>query len=373
MRLNNLSQGIDNRPLKQFSTIFILTPNKKRKLAIVVFSLALVAIIILFTLLTSLVSAQEVEYPVPLLPKTGDTGVDVSSILFSWKPFYVATNKYDFELSTNMDMSNPIKATIIGGITTYQYTGTLEYNTTYWWRVIASDPPGGYWSPVSSFTTKAAPASTDNTTGAKPPSDSFLSSIIAYLEDIGWPMVGLIGGAIVIVIIAVIVLLKPKAKPAAQRQWQGTQPPPRMQPPLICPTCGFPNSPERKFCNNCGSNLISRGPQSPWGAQQPINCPTCGLPNTKGTKFCSNCGTGLIDRGPQQTWGTQPTNVCPTCGSPIPPGQKFCSKCGAGSIGKGQQQSWQVYQTFTCPICGANINKGINPCPSCGTWLDWGS
>lgn len=335
-------------------------------------SLAFTTIIILSILLTGIALAQEVEYPDPISPKDNVTVENISSVVFQWKPFGYGTNKYDFELSKNMDMSEPIvQTTTSGGITTYQYPGTLEYGTTYWWRVIASDPVGGYWSPVSSFTTKAAPATTDNTTGAKSSSDSFISPIIDYLEDLGWPMVGLIGGAIVIVIVAVVVLLRPKAKTPSQRQWQGTQPPPGMQRPLVCPTCGFPNNPERRFCNNCGSSLIARGPQQAWDSQQPINCPTCGLSNTKGTKFCSRCGTGLIDKAPQQQWGSQPANICTKCGSLLQPGQKFCSKCGASSTSERQQQSWQVYHTFTCPICGTNINKGSNPCPSCNTWLDW--
>jgi DNA-directed RNA polymerase subunit RPC12/RpoP len=335
---------VNTRPQKRLHNMPMPTLCNSNRHTFITLASSLLVIIATIALLTGLVLAQELEYPAPITPINGATGVKVSPpVVFSWKPFYVGTQEYTFQLSKNPDM-NPttVNTTIKNGATTYQYRTALEYDTTYWWRVMATKPPGGEWG-LSSFTTEAAPSS--NTTGSTDStSESFLSSIVAFLEDIGWPVVGLIAGAVIIVIIALIFLLKPKAKPAAQRQWQGMQPPSQMKQPYICPTCGLQNSPDRKFCSNCGASLISSGPQQTWGAQQPNICPACSSPYSPGQKFCNNCGSSLAAGGPL----------------PLPPPQQ-------------QQQQWQVYQNFTCPICGSNINKGVNPCPNCRTWLDWGA
>ncbi len=313
--------------------------------------LIFIVLIVLFTvafLPFSLALAQEAPYPEPLLPKTGATNVEVTSIVFSWKPFYVGTEEYTFQLSKNIDFSNlVIEAKIRGDSTAYTYRGTLEYNTTYSWRVMSSKPLGD-WSPVSTFTTKASPAASTNNATAPPQDSTKKSSIISYLENIGWPIVGVIAAVIVVLIIALVVLTKPKTPPGRPGQWQGTQPPPHMQQPSVCLTCGSPNAPERKFCSNCGGNLMGTGPQQTWGPpptqQQAITCPTCGFPNnTPDRKFCGNCGGNLTTAWQQPPRGPQ------------------------------QQQNYQVYQTFSCPICGAPIIKGSNPCPNCRTWLDWGA
>lgn len=333
---------INNRLQKHLRNMLVPISSHGKRHAIISLASALLFIITILTILAGLVLAQELEYPEPLTPLNGATGVNISSVEFLWKPFYVGTQEYTFQLSKNADMKpTTVNTTVKNGLT-YKYTGTLEYNTTYWWRVMATKPLGGEWG-LSNFTTKAAPATNNATGSTGSTSESFPSSIINFLEDIGWTVVGLVAGAMIIVIIALIFLLKPKVKPAAQRQWQGMQPPSEMKQPSICPRCGFQNSPERKFCSNCGTGLSGIAPQQLWGAQQPTNiCPACGLSNSPGQKFCKNCGRSLAGGGQQQQY-------------------------------QQQQQQYQVYQTFTCPICGGTINKGANPCPSCRTWLDWGT
>jgi hypothetical protein len=365
--------------IQKVRRIFAGHHTKKKASAAILFSLALFFIIALTLLFTAATSALEFDYPEPLSPRNGATGVDVISIVFSWKPFYVGTNKYDFELSKNPDMSNPeVKTSTNDGQTTYKHTGILEYNTTYYWRVMASDPLGGNWGSAV-FTTRAPPSSTNNTTGSNPPQDSgsksLLSSISDYIEkNFGWPMFGGMIAGIIIIAIVLIYVAKPKSPPPGQRQWQGgaTQPPSYMpQQPINCPSCGFSNTPERKFCNNCGAGLISRGPRPPWPNPQTPTCPACGLSNPQGQKFCSRCGTGLSNPAPQQAWQPQQQpNNCPACSTPISPGRQFCNNCGT-NLGIETQQQVQVYESFTCPICNAPINKGLNPCPNCGTWLEW--
>jgi len=142
-----------------------------------------------------------------------------------------------------------------------------------------------------------------------------------------------------------------------------------------CPSCGTVNSPGRKFCSNCGGNLMA-GPafqqkQAPAGPGGTI-CQNCGSPIAPGRQFCGVCGNKIMPPQ-QQDFQAAQSNNCIACGSPLQPGQQFCGNCGAPVV-TGQQMS-NTYQTqmFMCPICGASINRGTNPCPSCNTWLDWGA
>ena len=49
---------------------------------------------------------------------------------------------------------------------------------------------------------------------------------------------------------------------------------------MICPSCGCPNSDERKFCGLCGAPLS-------------ISCVACGAANRSGERFCAQCGKPL--------------------------------------------------------------------------------
>jgi Double zinc ribbon len=49
---------------------------------------------------------------------------------------------------------------------------------------------------------------------------------------------------------------------------------------MRCPSCGFENPPEMKFCGQCGTTL------SP-------HCSRCGFENPAGFAFCGQCGTSL--------------------------------------------------------------------------------
>ena len=49
---------------------------------------------------------------------------------------------------------------------------------------------------------------------------------------------------------------------------------------MRCPSCGFDNPPEMKFCGQCGTTLSPR-------------CSRCGFENPAGFAFCGQCGTPL--------------------------------------------------------------------------------
>ncbi|HLE26417.1 MAG TPA: BREX system ATP-binding domain-containing protein, partial [Thermodesulfobacteriota bacterium] len=52
---------------------------------------------------------------------------------------------------------------------------------------------------------------------------------------------------------------------------------------MRCPSCGFENPLEIKFCGECGASLKNI-------------CPNCGFKNPPGFKFCGECATPLIDQ-----------------------------------------------------------------------------
>lgn len=49
--------------------------------------------------------------------------------------------------------------------------------------------------------------------------------------------------------------------------------------------------------------------------QNSITCPQCHAQLPQGSKFCNCCGTKII-------------SDCPNCGAQVTPGSKFCSECG---------------------------------------------
>ncbi len=82
-----------------------------------------------------------------------------------------------------------------------------------------------------------------------------------------------------------------------------------------CPTCGYINLPNEKFCVNCGGQLAPASPAAPLVempppgsalAREPVeevlpahagpqsrNCPTCGADNPAEEEFCKSCGFWL--------------------------------------------------------------------------------
>jgi serine/threonine protein kinase len=83
--------------------------------------------------------------------------------------------------------------------------------------------------------------------------------------------------------------------------------------PLICPTCGFLNKPQARFCRNDGTRL-------------PIICPRCGAENRSDAKFCQSDGAELV-------------RICPTCGAVNPLQASVC-------------QNDQTLLARICPVCG---------------------
>jgi photosystem II stability/assembly factor-like uncharacterized protein len=97
-------------------------------------------------------------YGIQLLsPDNGCTGCTNGPVAFSWSP-YKETEKYRFVLAKDADMTQVIVRTEVS-TPSYEYKGVLNYNTSYFWRVMALEPAPSEWSATFSFQTISAPLS----------------------------------------------------------------------------------------------------------------------------------------------------------------------------------------------------------------------
>jgi serine protease Do len=103
-------------------------------------------------------------------------------------------------------------------------------------------------------------------------------------------------GLLFIALIAVVIILATRKKPAAMT---GAPPSPQYQAPstprpqptptvtktgtVSCENCGADLSANARFCNECGEPV----------QQKPTNCPECNAPVAPGAKFCNECGTKI--------------------------------------------------------------------------------
>lgn len=119
---------------------------------------------------------------------------------------------------------------------------------------------------------------------------------------------------------------------------------------ITCPTCGAPNDPVNRFCEQCGARLEPSGPVPSVSVAPPAatsqTCPNCGAQVLPGQAFCEECGTSLAAAPPASTSAPPvsvdaPTmfapapavavagSICPSCGHQTMPGDRFCDACGA--------------------------------------------
>ncbi len=100
-------------------------------------------------------------YGVQLLaPNNGCLGCKVKPASFSWSPWKEAT-KYQFDLAKDPEFKTLV-VTAATTTTGYEYSGTLDYSTNYFWRVKALEVNGqnipSDWSATFSMQTEGAPA-----------------------------------------------------------------------------------------------------------------------------------------------------------------------------------------------------------------------
>jgi len=92
--------------------------------------------------------------PVPIYPADSSTGCSVKNIYFSWTPIE-KTTKYLLALFV---WKKGIVTFEEINSTNYVYNGILEYDTDYYWLVMALEPRKSEFSVYFKFHTEAAPA-----------------------------------------------------------------------------------------------------------------------------------------------------------------------------------------------------------------------
>ena len=90
-----------------------------------------------------------------LAPNNGCIGCPATGVSFSWSP-YKETTKYEIILAKDPGLTQILKQAQTA-TTAYEYDGTLDYNTNYFWQVKGIDPPSDP-SATFSFRTEAAPS-----------------------------------------------------------------------------------------------------------------------------------------------------------------------------------------------------------------------
>ena len=96
--------------------------------------------------------------PILLTPPDGSTGIAVTGVIFDWNNSAGATS-YRIQISTSSNFGTTFVNQVTGATSQYTHnTPAFSYNTTYYWRVNATNSGGtGNWSQVWSFTTSEAP------------------------------------------------------------------------------------------------------------------------------------------------------------------------------------------------------------------------
>jgi len=140
-----------------------------------------------------------VNAPVPVQP-VGITAVGVSlSPVFNWSAMRWANN-YNFQLARDADFTDIIVGESLGNVTSYAYTGTLDYSATYFWRVMASSSASDSdWSAGVGFTTMAAPVE---------PTPPVVIEPTPTPEPVGWPPYAtaiIIIGAVLMAVVIVLI------------------------------------------------------------------------------------------------------------------------------------------------------------------------
>jgi hypothetical protein len=98
--------------------------------------------------------------PIQLLsPNNTSLDCPVDQPSFSWSPHWSSgekTTRYRFVLAKDAAMTQVVKEAEVTD-KSYDYDGTLDYGTNYFWRVMALEPAPSDWSATFSFRTEAAP------------------------------------------------------------------------------------------------------------------------------------------------------------------------------------------------------------------------
>ena len=303
-----------------------------------------------------------------LSPDNGQLEYTVSSPSFSWAPYNDAT-KYKFVLAKDASFVSVVDLAEVAG-TAYEYSGTLDYSTTYFWKVMAIEPVPSEFSATFSFRSEAAPL---------PPASSGATNITANEARLNGSLTGLGAGE----------------KALVSFEWGTThgEPYPNETTPQEMDAPGsfhfdlsgltpgqtyyyrskvvvgedISYGSEVSFqagLQSGGDNSFSFGGLD-WpviaaigggGALLVVLLIILARPRAQAGMGAQRGGIG------QQQPGAQQLFTCPGCGAAIAFGSNPCPNCGMGL-------NWGSPQAFVCPNCGTGVNAGSKFCPNCGTRL----
>jgi len=108
-----------------------------------------------FTVEAGLPTTTPYLSPIALSPANGAMDMPSAPVAFSWTAM-VDVTQYQFQLAEDAAMSKLIVDVRVP-TTAYNYESPLNYHTSYYWRVRATEPTLSDFSPVFSFTTVAPP------------------------------------------------------------------------------------------------------------------------------------------------------------------------------------------------------------------------
>ncbi len=120
-----------------------------------------------FTVGAGLPTATQYLPPMNLSPTNGALDVPLAPLAFSWTAM-IDVIQYQFQLAEDAAMSKLIVDVRVP-TTAYNYESALNYHTSYYWRVRATEPTLSDFSPVFSFTTLAPPQPPPPSPSTAPP------------------------------------------------------------------------------------------------------------------------------------------------------------------------------------------------------------
>jgi len=156
----------------------------------------------------------EIIAPELISPEAGASGVEIKPA-FQWSAV-VGADRYELLVATDVSFANPVVVKVGDyalPTTTWQCDVTLDYDTTYYWKVRAIDSGTSEWSGVSDFTTELPPAQSEPSPPmeeppapeASPPPAPPAPSEPSTPDWVRWLMY--LGGALLLTIVVTLITL----------------------------------------------------------------------------------------------------------------------------------------------------------------------
>jgi len=94
-----------------------------------------------------------------------------------------------------------------------------------------------------------------------------------------------------------------------------------------------------------------------------MKCPTCGFENRPDARFCKQCGQPIQVQAAPASPPMPPGTICPACGATAKPGARFCPRCGKPLPAVPAQPSTPPPAPAQMPVTQPAMPAGIAPQP----------